>query len=666
MKSIKTKLILVTSIIVLLSCSILAFVSYTSSSKALLEKVKDNLTIISEKSAQVIAERINIEKKVLEGVASKSQIVEQRYTMREKMTTLKQEVRSNNHQFMIITDRNGQGEITDGSTKNLSDREYFQRAINGETVISDILKSKIDGSNIVTYATPIYRNGGIVGTVVAVKDAASFSELITDVKIGEMGKVFIVNNEGRVVADLDIERVTNEENILEQAQENQLTKLEEITTKMIAKENDSGEYTENGEQYIMGYAPIEGTNWSLGVAAPVSEVLSELETMSGSSIQTTLIILLISLIIIYLFGKMIAKPLKQLVVSINRLSNYELSGDVMGNITHYYKRKDEIGAIANALSKMNNNFIGLIQEITGVSTEVRDASQSMSDVTRQTAVTAEETATTIGEIARGATDQARHTESGSGTIYELGNCIEREHQIMTELNDNTKRVNNLVNDGLIEIEALIDKTEESGRSAGEIFEVIKETNASTKKIGKASTMIAAIAEQTNLLALNAAIEAARAGEAGRGFAVVAEEIRNLAEQSTESTKEIDIMVNELISNANNAVIKIQEVSQIVQAQISSVKVTEDKYQEISQAIIESETSVEKLNDMGQELRRRKDDILEVMTNLSAIAEENAAGTEEAAASTQEQAASIQVISQTSNQLSTLANTLDVSASKFKI
>ncbi len=63
MKSIKTKLILVTSIIVLLSCSILAFVSYTSSSKALLEKVKDNLTIISEKSAQVIAERINIEKK---------------------------------------------------------------------------------------------------------------------------------------------------------------------------------------------------------------------------------------------------------------------------------------------------------------------------------------------------------------------------------------------------------------------------------------------------------------------------------------------------------------------------------------------------------------------------------------------------------------------------
>lgn len=666
MKSIKTKLILVISIIVLVSCGILAFVSYLGSSTALLDKVKENLTVISEKSAQVVSERINIEKKVLEAVASKSQIVEQRFSIREKMTALKQEVRNNNHEFMLLTDRKGNADITDDSQKNIADREYFQQAIKGETVISDVLISKIDQSLIVTYATPVYRNGGITGVLVAVKDALTFSELIADATIGERGEAFILNQEGRIIADGDIEKVKAKINLLDEAEANGWHELQTLITDMTTGNNASGRYTSNGEEYVMGYAPIAGTNWSLAVVAPVSEILSELDDVSTKTTSTTLIILLCSLVVIYLFGKMIAKPLVELVKSINRLSEYELSDDVLSNLKRYYKRKDEVGAITKALSKMNHNFIQLVQNISGVSTEVRQASGSMSEVTSQTAVTAEETATTIGEIAQGATEQARHTESGSETIYQLGKCIEDEHQIMEALNSQTKHVNELVSDGLIEVEALIDKTEESGRSANEIFEVIKATDASTKKIGKASTMIAAIAEQTNLLALNAAIEAARAGEAGRGFAVVAEEIRNLAEQSTESTKEIDIMVNELIANAGNAVAKIQEVAQIVQAQISSVKVTEDKYKHISEAIQETGSSVSKLNEMGLELQRRKDDILGVMSNLSAIAEENAASTEEAAASTQEQSASIQVLAQTSGQLSTLANELDESASRFKL
>ncbi|QUH27541.1 methyl-accepting chemotaxis protein [Vallitalea guaymasensis] len=666
MKSIKSKLILILCVIIVISCSGLGLISYNFSKQALVDSVEHNLITIAEKSSQLIEERVNKELGKLEVIAGRTRITDPDNTTEDKLDALREEISRNGYQLMDLIDTHGQAVSTGNKKYDLSHREYFKRAMNGQSTISDLLVSAEDGSLIVVYATPIKSNGDITGVLVAIKEAISFSDVIKDITVGETGYAYVVNDEGMIVADKDVKRVNNVNLLKEVENDKKSKKLKELLDKMIAKEQGSGSYTYNGSEHMIGYSPINNTNWSIGITAPLDEVLSELDGLRSSTLMISGVILIISLFFIYLVGAFITKPLVDLSKNIDIMAQFDLRENNDNKILKHKKRKDEIGFIFNSISVMQNNFISLIKKITETVNSITESSASMSLTTQQSAQAAEEVATTISEIAKGATDQAKDTEKGSETVYELGDLIEKEHECMEEVSTNSDKVIKLADEGLIEINELKEKTDLSKEATIEIFEVIKKTNESSKKISKASTMIASIAEQTNLLALNAAIEAARAGDAGKGFAVVADEIRTLAEQSTESTKEIDLVVNELITNAGQTVKRMEEVYTIVNHQINSVDVTEGKYKQIVEAISSTDDSIDRLNSIGVELQKKKENILDVIQNLSAIAEENAASTEEAAASTEEQSASLQQIASTSESLAELAAELNQEASKFQL
>ncbi|WP_159434248.1 methyl-accepting chemotaxis protein [Peptoclostridium litorale] len=351
---------------------------------------------------------------------------------------------------------------------------------------------------------------------------------------------------------------------------------------------------------------------------------------------------------------------------VHRFSDYDLTIDEKHNINRYIGKKDEAGDMADSLIKMQTNFRELIGNVSDASDQVAASSEELTAISDQSALGSEEVAKTIEELARSANMQARNTETGSEKIGELESAMKENHELVEGVSGASKRVANLIEEGMLIIDGLMEKTVQSQEAVKDIFGMIVRTNESSKKIGSASDVIASIAEQTNLLALNAAIEAARAGKSGRGFAVVADEIRNLAEQSTCSTKEIDSIVSELAKNANSAVEKMTAVGSLIQKQSQSVDETGGKYREISQAIGYAAESIAKMNASVEIMDDKKMHILGIVKSLSQIAEENAAGAQEASASTEEQSASIQEIADASESLSKLSQELQQAISKFKI
>lgn len=270
------------------------------------------------------------------------------------------------------------------------------------------------------------------------------------------------------------------------------------------------------------------------------------------------------------------------------------------------------------------------------------------------------------DIASGASDQATDTEKGTISILELGKLIEDNKDMIGELNISTEKVDHLKNEGLEFLVDLIEKTNLNSNSANQIQSVILNTHDSAERIVTASKMIESIAAQTNLLALNAAIEAARAGEAGRGFAVVADEIRKLAEDSNIFTKEIGSIIGELRGQTSDAVGIMEEVGHIVSSQMESVHLTDDKFKGIAAAIEEMRIIIDKVNQFSDVMEDKKENIVNIIENLSATSEENAAGTEEVSASVEEQTASMEQISGSCEELAKIAEDLFTQVQAFEI
>ena len=197
-----------------------------------------------------------------------------------------------------------------------------------------------------------------------------------------------------------------------------------------------------------------------------------------------------------------------------------------------------------------------------------------------------------------------------------------------------------------------------------IYEQTNTTNASVLKIKDATDIISDIAEETNLLSLNASIEAARAGEQGRGFAVVASQIQKLAEQSNESARQIAEIIGLLISDSEKTVETMEDVKNVIEKQNENVMHTEKAFRDVKQGIYQSIESVRSIAVKTEQLDEARVRVVDVVQNLRAIAEENAASTQETSASVEEVGAIMETINDNAKQLHTIADELNCSVKKF--
>lgn len=371
----------------------------------------------------------------------------------------------------------------------------------------------------------------------------------------------------------------------------------------------------------------------------------------------------IVVLLLFTTSNQIVRTTNRLKEQLNYIAQGDFSREMDKDLMEY---GNELGEMSRAVNMMQDSIKSVVSHVMDISKALASASEELMATSQQSATAADEVARAIEDIAYGASQQAIDTEKGVSSILELGDIVIRNNGYIKQLNKLQEKVSSLKDEGLNILKELIEKTQLNKEASKEVEKVIVGTNRSVEAIRSASDMISNIAGQTNLLALNAAIEAARAGEAGRGFAVVADEIRQLAEETSAFTEEINRVVEELIGKSMVAVETMEELDEIINSQGESVNMTNGRFLGIAEAIEDMKLGLKKVNKSSHDINTKKEDVIRIMENLSAISEENAAGTEESSASVEEQTAAIEEIANSSEQLAYMAEKLRKEVERFKI
>ncbi len=394
-----------------------------------------------------------------------------------------------------------------------------------------------------------------------------------------------------------------------------------------------------------------------------------------------------------LSGKVIPKSEQDVLGnSFNRMSAYltEMSdiaweiadGDLQSDVTP----KSTVDVLGNAFKKMVEGLRNALTEVKSGSNQIASSASEIASNTdlaaknnEATATAVEETTATMHEmsaniqnVARSGQSQSASVSETSASIQEMVVSIQRVAEGATRFLELSKKTKKAVESGFEAVEKSGKGTVEINNSIIRSADTIAALGSRAEDIGKIVDVIDDIAEQTNLLALNAAIEAARAGEQGLGFAVVAEEVRQLAERSAKSTKEIAELISGIQKEAQDAVKIMEKSTQLVEKGVDLSKQVSDSLKAIDENVEEVDRHAEEISRATHEQSKGSALIAETTENLRGITHEISSATDEQASATDQIVSTMEKMREMihqnasgSAQLASAAEELKVQASRFQ-
>lgn len=313
----------------------------------------------------------------------------------------------------------------------------------------------------------------------------------------------------------------------------------------------------------------------------------------------------------------VTHPLNQAISIAQAIGNSDMSGRGVE------QRRDEFGALLNALDQTRTNLREAMGEVNGFTLQLASAAEELSAITTQTS--------------EGALSQREETEQVATAMNEMTATVHEVAQNAEEAAAAAEKANRLAIHGEQVLQSALDANNRLTAQVQQSAEAMHNLNQDSTNISTVLTVINGLAEQTNLLALNAAIEAARAGDVGRGFAVVADEVRNLAHHTQESTSQIEELITNLQKGSSNAVVMMDNSRTLADATLELVEEAYNELQAIARVVLEIQamgaqiaTAAEEQSLVAEEINRNVVNVNSAADQLSAAAEETAASSIELA------------------------------------
>ena len=501
---------------------------------------------------------------------------------------------------------------------HITDYDYFKdivtnnKAEKNMSYVSEPVVSLSNGVRQIMICQTLHKNGHLNGMIAGsisfdlfAKELQTLQEQAQET-FGTNVKFLIVNDQGNIVYHWDDNMLVHvkEENGSKISVTSSISDLPsnfvEYAQKMISREKNFGVvgYTLDNTKELFSFAPIDGTYMTMGIFVDRDPMFAQIRSQLGFAAIWLVFVTLIVTVVSFIFSKRIVLPLSTIANSFGTLATGA------GDLTVRLESKEDGNDV---IARMSTSFNRFLEMLGNIIKSIQSEAEQLGNVSNNLNDTVSQTKTAIGDI-NGQTDTlSKNAINLSASIEETTSTVHEISKTIESLNYQIGNQANSVNESSAAIEEMVANIQsvsnnlgrasktftelkgasETGRNTMEgVIESVKETAQHSQQLLEANELIETIASQTNLLAMNAAIEAAHAGDAGKGFSVVADEIRKLAEDTSEQSKKIAEMLRIVVSNIGNVVDQSTDANTVFEDISGQIGNVNDLMSEISMSMNE--------------------------------------------------------------------------------